>query len=364
MKLYVYVIRRLLLLIPVIIGVTLITFYLSHVNIGLLIATYEGKIHTLARREAIIIDLHLNGPIYVQYIYYLVNLFTGKWGFLSPGEPFDAGTPVFIEFQRRFPPTAELAVFATALVLLMGIPLGVMSAVRKDKVVDQVTRLIAMTAVSIPVFWLGLIIILLLGPNSPIPLPLRISGQGQLDWAKYAFTSSGNLQPWVSSTTDGLSRPTGFLLIDTLYYHDFPAFLDALKQLFWPAFTVAITSFGVIIRFLRSSMLEVMGQDYIRTARSKGVPESFVIKKHARRNALGTTTTIMGLFFAGLLSGVVVTENVFGWPGMGTWLFDAAENSDLGSVMATTFVFTIVIVVANLTVDIIYSYLDPRVRLD
>jgi len=364
MKLYVYIIRRLILLIPVIIGVTLITFYLSHVNIGMLIATYEGKIHTAARREEVIISLHLNGPIYEQYLYYLTNLFTGKWGFLSPGEPFDAGTPVFVEFQRRFPPTAELAIIATGLVLLMGIPLGVLSAIKKDKVVDQITRLIAMTAVSIPVFWLGLIIIIALGPNSPIPVPLQITGEGQLNWAKYAFTSTGALQPWVFSASGGLSRPTGFLLIDTLYYHDFPAFLDALKQVFWPAFTVAVTSFGVIIRFLRSSMLEVLGQDYIRTARSKGVPESFVIKKHARRNALGTTTTIMGLFFAGLLSGVVVTENVFGWPGMGTWLFDAAENSDLGSVIATTFVFTIVIVVANLVVDILYSYLDPRVRLD
>ncbi|MEM0136588.1 MAG: ABC transporter permease [Thermoplasmatales archaeon] len=364
MKLYIYIIRRLLLLIPVIVGVTLITFYLSHVNIGMLISTYEGTVRTAARREEVITSLHLNGPLYIQYFYYFTNLFTGKWGFLSPGEPFDAGVPVFVEFQRRFPPTAELAIFATVLVLLMGIPLGVLSAVKKDRLVDQITRLIAMTAVSIPVFWFGLIIIIALGPTSPIPLPLRITGEGQLNWAKYAFTSSGALQPWVFSMEGGLSRPTGFLLIDTLYYHDLPAFLDGLKHLFWPAFTVAVTSFGVIIRFLRSSMLETMSQDYVRTARSKGVPESFVIKKHARRNALGTTTTVMGLFFAGLLSGVVVTENVFGWPGMGTWLFDAAESTDLGSVIATTFVFTIVIVVANLMVDIIYSYLDPRVRLD
>ncbi|MEM1814156.1 MAG: ABC transporter permease, partial [Thermoplasmatales archaeon] len=119
-----------------------------------------------------------------------------------------------------------------------------------------------------------------------------------------------------------------------------------------------------IVRFLRSSMLEVMNQDFIRTARSKGVPEYFVIRKHVRRNALGATTTVMGLFFAGLLGGVVVTETVFGWPGMGRWLFYAAIGGDMVSIMATTFVFTIVIVIANLIVDIIYSYLDPRVRLE
>ncbi len=363
MKLYVYLIRRLLLLIPVIIGVTLITFYLSHVNIGMLIAGYEGRIRNAQTIAIVKRELHLNGPIWDQYLYYLFSLFTGNWGYLSPNEPMDALTPVFVEFQRRFPPTAELSIIATILVLIMGIPLGVLSAVKKDRLLDQITRLIAMAAVSIPVFWLGLIILMALGPTSPIPSYLKLIGGGQINFLNYAYTSKGTLEPWASPTS-GISKPTGFLLIDTLYYGDYKAFLAALYTVFWPALVVAVTSFGVIIRFLRSSMLEVLGQDYIRTARSKGVPESFVIKKHARRNALGTTTTIMGLFFASLLSGVVVTEYVFNWPGMGEWLFNAAANADMVSVMATTFVFTIVIVVANLIVDILYSILDPRVRLD
>jgi peptide/nickel transport system permease protein len=362
LKLYVYIIRRLLLLIPVIIGVTLITFYLSHINEYLLIVEYEGKIHTHARFLQVEQELHLYGPIYEQYLYYLGALFTGNWGFVSPGD-IDPGTPVVTEFMMRFPPTAELALFATFLIMVLGIPLGVLSAVRKDRMADHITRLGAMTAVSIPIFWLGLLVLMMLSTTSPIPHYFNLLGTGQIDWSKFAFTPQGKLEPFVSPT-GGLSRPTGFLLIDTLYYGDLPAFFDALWYLFWPSLVVALSVIGVVIRFMRSSMLENLGQDYIRTARSKGVPEQFVIKKHARRNALGSTTTIMGLIFAGLLAGVVVTETVFGWPGMGRWLYEAAYNNDMVSVMATTFVFTLVVVSANLIVDLFYSYLDPRVRLE
>jgi peptide/nickel transport system permease protein len=365
LKLYVYVIRRLILLIPVILGVTVITFILSHADIGLLIAGYEGKTRSLAARLIVIHELHLNGPVYVQFFYYFTNLFTGKWGYLSPTEPVDAGTPVFTEFLRRFPPTAELSIIATIIVIALGLPLGVLSGVKKDRAVDHATRLAAMVGVSIPTFWIGLLILILIGPKGPFPHFLQVVTEGQIDFLKYGFTSSGALQPWVAvSGASGISRPTGFMLVDTLLYGDVPAFLDALEHVIWPALVVALTSFGVVTRFMRSSMLETLGLDYIRTARSKGLPEKIVIKKHARRNAYGATTTVMGLFFAGLLSGVTVTEYVFGWPGMGQWLYTAAARADLVSVMATTFVFTIVIVIANLIVDLIYSYLDPRVRLD
>ncbi len=365
MKLYVYVIRRLLLLIPVVVGVSVITFALSHADMNLLIAGYEGKARTAAARLIVIHELHLNGPIYMQFLYYFENLWTGNWGFLSPTEPVDAGTPVYVEFLRRFPPTAELSIIATAIIILLGLPLGVASAVKKDKMVDHSTRIFAMIGYSIPTFWLGLLILVLIGPNGPFPGWIQLRTEGQIDFAKFAFLANGHLAPWVNSATAaGISKPTGFMLIDTLLYGDFPAFFNALDHVIWPALVVALTSFGVITRFMRSSMLESLGQDYVRTARSKGVPEMFVIKKHARRNAYGTTTTVMGLFFAGLLSGVTVTEYVFGWPGMGQWLFTAAADADLVSVLATTFVFTIVIVVANLIVDLIYSYLDPRVRLD
>jgi len=364
LKLYVYIIRRILLLIPVIIGVTVLTFFLSHANLTLLIDGYLGRIRTPAHIAIVKAELHLNMPVYAQYFYYLGNLFTGNWGYLAPTELFDAGTPVFVEFERRFPPTMELALLATALVLVMGLPLGVFSAVKKDRLTDQATRVLAMVGVSIPVFWLGILILIYFGPNSVLPFQLRLLGSGQIPPSYYYVPGTSILEPWVNTKVSGLTQPTGFLLIDTLYYGDVSAFLAGLYTLFWPALTVALTSFALVTRFLRSSMLEVMGQDYVRTARSKGVPEHFVIHKHVRRNALGATTTVMGLFFATLLSGVVVTETVFGWPGMGRWLFSAAIGGDMVSIMATTFIFTIIIVVANLIVDIIYSFLDPRVRLE
>ncbi len=352
-------------MIPVILGVIAITFALSHVNINLLISEYEGRIHTPQARENVIRALHLNGNFLEQYIYYVVAVFTGNWGYTAPSD-IDPGSPVVLEFMRRFPPTAELAVVATVIMIALALPLGVQSAVKKDRLTDQLTRLVAMLFYSIPVFWFGLLLLMVILPGSKIIPPIFQDGaSGQLNFQKYALTNINGvitLAPW--ATADGLSKPTGFLVIDTLLYHDWPAFLDALKHLIYPALVVGLTSFGVFVRFLRSSVLETLGQDFIRTAKSKGVPEKYVIRKHARRNSLGPTTTIMGLTIAGLLAGVVVTENIFSWPGMGTWLFDAAISNDMVSIIATTFVFTIVIVIANLIVDILYAYLDPRVRLE
>jgi peptide/nickel transport system permease protein len=364
MKLYLYIVRRIILLFPVIIGVTLLTFFLSHVDTNLLISGYLGRHITSSDIAIVKRELHLNLPIYEQYFYYLGNLFTGYWGYLSPSEMFDVGTPVVTELARRFPPTVELALLATLLILVMGLPLGVFSAAKKDRLTDQITRVIAMLGVSIPVFWLGILIILYFGPTSILPPQIRLLGQGQIPTSYYFIPHTTTLEPWVNQQVSGLTKPTGFLLIDTLYYGDWQAFLEGLYTLFWPALSVALTTFGIIIRFLRSSMLESFGQDYVKTARSKGVPEYYVIRKHVRRNALGATTTVMGLTFAGLLGGVVVTETVFEWPGIGRWFYSAAVGADMVSIMALTFVFTVIVVIANLIVDLIYSYLDPRVRLE
>ncbi|MCL5930412.1 MAG: ABC transporter permease [Candidatus Thermoplasmatota archaeon] len=364
MKLYIYVIRRLLLLIPVILGVTVVTFFLAHANEALLISGYLGKIRTPAHIAAVKAMLHLNGPIFTQYFYYLGALFTGNWGILSPTEQADAYTPVVTEFMRRFPPTIELAAIAILLIVAMGIPLGVFSAVKKDRLTDQATRVVAMVGVSVPLFFVGLLVLMVMGPASILPSALRLQGAGQIPISYYYVPGTNTLQPWINPNVSGLTRPTDFLLIDTLIYGDWRAFLAGLWTVFWPALVVAFGTFGVIIRFMRGSMLEVMGQDFIRTARSKGVPEYFVIRKHVRRNALGATTTVMGLTFAGLLGGVVLTETVFGWPGMGRWAYYAAFGGDMASIIAITFVFTLIIVTANLIVDILYSVLDPRVRLE
>lgn len=324
-----------------------------------------GRAHTAAQLAKVRAELHLNQPVYDQYFYYLGNLLTGKWGYMAPTELFDSGTPVLVEFERRFPPTMELTIIATILMFLMGLPMGMYSAVKRDRLTDQASRVISLVGYCVPTFWLGLIVLIVLGPASVVPAQFRLLGTGQIPPAFYHVNVNGviTVPQWINTKVTGLTRPTGFLLIDTLYYGDVSAFFAGLYTVFWPALTVAFTNFAVLVRFLRSSMLEVLGQDYIKMARSKGVPESSILKKHARRNALSSTTTVMGLLFASLLSGVVVTETVFGWPGMGRWLYSAALGNDMVSIMAIVFVFALIIVLVNLIVDVLYSYLDPRVRL-
>lgn len=360
MKMSTYIIRRLILLIPVIIGVTAFTFILTRVNIGLWISSLMGRIRTPEARARIIAEYHLKSPVYLQYFYYMQGLLTGHWGFTSGFDTL-VGTyrPVFQVMQERLPNTIELAIASIILVIIFSIPLGVISAVKRDKLPDHASRLWAMISYSTPTFWLGLLLIFAIAPYIPIT---QISGALN---SSYYFTSTGSFQPWVvhqGALIEG-TRPTGFLLVDTLIYGDIPAFLNGMEHIILPALTVALTSMGAIVRFLRSSMLDAMGQDYVRTAKAKGLPQKRVINKHVKRNAYSATITILGLLLASLMGGVVITEDIFSWPGIGYWLAEAAIVNDFASIMASVFVFAIIIVTANLIVDIIYAYLDPRVRL-
>ena len=363
MKMWVYIVRRVLAVIPVVIGVTLFTFLLTRAQIGLWISSLVGRIRTPGAREKVILQYHLNQPVYVQYIYYLQGLVTGHWGFTS-GNDIVAGQyrPVLQVMIERFPNTVELAVLATILVIIFSIPLGVISAVQKDKIPDHLSRLWAMISYSTPSFWFGLLLLFAVSHYVSI---FNITGILSTSPVNYYFTSGGNFQPWVNHVGGTIygTKPTGFLLIDTLLYGDFPAFLNGLEHIILPAFIIAITSMGAIVRFLRSSMLDAMSQDYVRTARAKGLSERTVINKHVKRNAYTATVTIIGLLLAGLLGGVIVVEDIFQWQGIGFWLAQAAIVDDFASIMAGVFVFAIVIVFANLVVDIIYAYLDPRVRL-
>ena len=216
-----------------------------------------------------------------------------------------------------------------------------------------------MISYSTPTFWLGLLILFAVYPYVPIT-----SISGALNFSYY-FTPQGNFEPWVVHQGAQIltTRPTGFLILDTLIYGDFPAFFNSIEHIILPAVTVALTSMGAIVRFLRSSMLDAMGQDYVRTAKAKGLSQKRVINKHVKRNAYSATVTILGLLLAALMGGVVITEDIFSWPGIGYWLAEAAIVDDFASIMASVFVFAIIIVVANLIVDIVYAYLDPRVRL-
>ena len=353
MRLLLFVARRLLLLIPTLIGVTVITFVLSRaVPVDQLVSIYINPRSPVPRDQQIatvVRLLHLDEPLPVQYVYYLASLFHGDWGITNTNLYEGPVTGALVVF---FPPTVELAVAATFLATLIGIPLGTLSAVRKDRLSDHVTRVVALTGYSMPLFWLALVLQIFAVKYAPW-LPI----QGQVT----PGILSG--RPWVVGSGVFDSTPTHFLILDAALNGDGEIFWDALRHLILPALTLTYGFLGVILRMVRSGMVDAMNQEYVKTAWSKGLPESVVIRKHIRRNALLPVTTVVGLLFAGLLGGVVLVEDVFIWNGIGRWATVAIISHDLAAILATTLVFALFLVLVNLVVDIVYAYLDPRIAL-
>jgi ABC-type dipeptide/oligopeptide/nickel transport system permease component len=334
-----YIARRLLLLIPVLLGVSILVFTLTRVT-GNPAAAYITEKTPPEAVEAIKEKLHLNDPIYVQYFFWLGSMLQGDWGISK----VNANKPVTESIAEFFPATFELTMVSIIIAIIVGIALGTVSAVRRDKPIDHATRLMALSGVSLPVFVLALI--------------LQFIFYFHLGWFPYGGRISDQfiIQDW--------TQYTNFYLIDSLLNGKVDLFVDVAWHLVLPAVTLAFGTIAIITRMMRSSMLEVLGQDYIKTARSKGLPEKTVIRKHARRNALIPTTTIIGLAFGGLLAGAVLTETIFVWPGLGTWSVSALLQNDWASILGFTILIAIVFVLANLIVDVLYAYLDPRVRLE
>jgi len=337
MKTWEFIVRRLLLLIPVLIGVTIITFVISHVIPADPAMAFAGgpkaQPETIERiRE----QLHLNEPIYIQYFYYLNDLLH-----FNLGKSYLENRPVTDALSQYFPATFELTIVAMLISIPLGILGGIISAIRRNKLSDQITRFIAIIGYSLPIFWLALILQYLLAYQFPI-LPL----EGRL--------------------AIGLSAPkliTGLYIIDSIFTGNFETLISSIYHIILPAFTLGFATLALILRMTRSSMLEVMGMDYIRTARAKGLSERKVIYKHALRNALIPTVTVSGLQFGALLGGAVLTESIFNWPGMGRFAANAVLGLDFNSVMGFTLVVAIIYVIANLIVDLLYAIIDPRVKL-
>lgn len=357
MRLSLYIARRLVLLIPTLIGVTIITFVLSHAAGPLYSAAMYCNPHARVpcdqQVKQIIDYYHLADPIPVQYVYYMNGLVHGDWGFTST-KLFQG--PVADAIILFFPPTFELAVGATILATLLGIPMGTISAVKKDKVPDHITRIVALAGYSVPYFVLAIFMqIIAAGLGWPI---LGIYDPNVL---------SSATSPWAFVNYPGgsvlYSQPTHILVIDALIRADWPVFWDALAHLVLPVLTLAFGVLGVILRMIRSGMVDSMNQDYVRTAWAKGLPKRVVIGKHVRRNALLPAATVIGLLFAYLLGGVVLVEVVFAWSGIGRWATDAILASDGGGVMGSTLIFALALVFTNLVVDIVYARLDPRISL-
>jgi peptide/nickel transport system permease protein len=312
-----YIAQRLLLLIPLLLGISMCTFAIAHLAPGDPIATQFGlnpRGMDQATVERLRRELGLNDSLPEQYLRYLGNLLRGDLG-----RSLTTRAPVLHEIASRFPATLELAIAAMLLAVVVALPLGIASAVRRGTAADHLTMVGAVVGMSVPGFWLGIMLMLLFSLKLGL-LPSAGRGSGSL--------------------------------------------LTALESLILPAVTLATGILGLVTRLMRGSMLEVLGQDYVRTARAKGLGPRLVLVRHALRNALVPTVTTLGVQFAALLGGTVIVETVFAWPGIGRLAVNAIWRRDYPVILGTVLVFSVVVVLTNLVTDILCTMLDPRIRYE
>ncbi len=387
--------RRIASTIPVLFGVSILVFSFVHVIPGDPAIALLGERATESNVQAIRERMGLNDPLYIQYIRFLIGkseigylggdqvitsdsgercIYIGGnpvcqissggqwvdvnnsnttynqlgpfvighdggvlWGDL--GKSIHGNIPVSDEFKRRFPATVELALAAMAIAVLIGVPAGVLSALKRNSVIDTTTMFVSLAGVSMPIFWLGILLMWLFG--------------FVLGW----LPTGGRL-----STGVELHNITNLYLLDSILTANWSAFADAARHIILPAVALATIPLSITARMTRSSMLEVLGQDYVRTAQAKGLSERTVIVRHAMRNALMPVVTIVGLQLGSLLAGAILTETVFSWPGIGKWVFDAIGGRDYPIVQSMTLVIALIFVMMNLLVDISYAMLNPRIR--
>ena len=342
-----YIIRRLLILPLILLGVTFLIFCLfSLLSPMERLATYINNPNVLKNPQSaqrLIEKYHLNDPFPAGYIYWLKSLLKLDFGW-SP----TANQPVWEAIMQRLPATMELVFYSIIPVILVGIWLGVISAVHHNDPLDQAIRVTAIIGWSLPTFIFGLLVLFVFyGLLGWMP-PGRLSA-----WAQFAVY-----------TGDSFKHYTHFITFDALLNGRFDIFWDAITHLIGPIITLSYISWAYLLRITRSSMLDTLRKDYIRTARAKGVEENKVIHLHAQKNALIPVVTVAGMMIIEMLGGVVITETVFTYPGMGYWAATSAQQLDYGSVIGFAVLFAFMMVVGNLIVDVSYALIDPRVRLE
>jgi len=341
-----FVIRRLLLIIPTLLGATLLIFAVSQLfSPTTRAALYITNIQQFNERniQDVISKYGLNDPAYLQFFRWLREISAGNLGWSQT-----ARMPVLQALIQKFPATAEIVIIVAPLVIFVGIFLGVKSAVHRDKPVDHITRATSIGGMSLPSFWLGIILISVFGVN--------------LGW----LPTSGRLSVVADNfvnTNPSFIKYTGLMMIDGLLNGQAWITVDALQHIILPVVVLVTIQIAVIVRIMRSSMLEALNKGYIVAARAKGLSQSEVVNKHARRNALIPTVTLSGMMVAGMLNGLVITETVFGFGGLGQWSAQSALRLDIAAILGFTLFSGFLFVVANLLVDILYAYLDPRIRL-
>jgi ABC-type dipeptide/oligopeptide/nickel transport system permease component len=337
-----FILKRLALLPLVLVGVTALLFcVLQFLTPEMRASLYIKDPRQLSSLDAVIEKYGLRKPVYVQYGIWLKQVSRGDLGYSET-----AKMPVADAVRAFFPATFELTFISFFPILLIGVYFGTLSAVYKDRWLDQLTRLVAITGYSLPSFVLGLVLLMVF--------------YGKLGWFPPGRYS---LETDLLVHGEEFVNYSGLLLIDTLLNKNFAAFLDVLKHLVLPAATLTYIDLALLLRITRSSMLEELGKDYVRTAKAKGLPGSVIVRKHALRNALIPVVTLSSLLFITLLGGVVITETVFDFPGIGRWGVVAAQQLDIAGVLGSTLLAAGLFVVANLVSDILYALVDPRIRI-
>ena len=332
-----FILRRLGLVIPTFIGITLLTFAFVHMIPGDPVMIMAGERGISPERHAqLLAELGLDKPMWQQYLHYIWGVMHGDLGISMKSR-----IPVWEEFVPRFQATLELGVCAMIFATAVGIPVGVLAAVKRGSIFDHTAVGLALTGYSMPIFWWGMMLIMLVSVHWNLtPVSGRVSDMVFLD-------DSNPL--------------TGFMLIDTAIWGEDGNFIDAVAHMILPAIVLGTIPLAVIVRMTRSSMLEVLGEDYIRTARASGLPGWYIVLRYALPNAMIPSITVLGLALGDLLYGAVLTETVFAWPGMGAWVVTSIQALDFPAVMGFAVVVSLAYVLVNLVVDLLYLWIDPRI---
>lgn len=330
-----YVLRRLVLVIPTLVGILTLVFILLQAIPGDPAIALVGDKASDEQIERIREEYGLNRPLPVQYAYFVKSALT-----LDFGRSLRTHQPVWKELHQFFGATIELSVAALLIALAIGIPLGVIAATRRNTAADYGAMVVALLGISMPVYWAGIVLIYLLSFRLGLfPIAGIMDSQIELRHITYGYVT------------------------DSILTGNWAAFRSSLYHLLLPAFVLSTIPMAIIARMARSSMLEVLGQEYLRTARAKGLVERAVIVRHALKNALIPVVTVIGLQFGGLLSGAFLTETVFARPGVGRYVVTAIGARDYPVIQATVLLVAVLFVLINLLVDLVYAYLDPRIHL-
>ncbi len=333
-----FFLRKLGLIIPTFIGISILAFGMIRMAPGDPVETLSGERGVSEeRRQELVAQLGLDKPIYEQYFNYLTNALQGDLGV-----SLKTRTPVFDEFMSLFPATLELSICAIIFAILLGIPAGILAALRRNTIVDYSLMGSALVGYSMPIFWWGILLSLVFSVHLELtPVADRLDLFYDLDTV------------------------TGFMLIDAFITggdESWEIFLDALQHLLLPAIVLGTIPLAIIARMTRSAMLEVLREDYMRTARAKGLHPFWVIFKHGLRNALIPVITVIGLQVSVLITGAILTETIFSWPGIGKWIYEAVEQRDYAIVQGGILLIATIVILVNTTVDFLYAIVNPKIR--